>query len=59
MGATWTSGHRAPFGGFDLAREWTAPAEVGAFVDDILDGLRAHGVTTAQVRTKPASWSAA
>lgn len=59
VGATWTSGHRAPFGGFDLAREWTTPDEVGGFVDDVLDGVRQHGVTTARVRTKPASWSAA
>jgi hypothetical protein len=59
VGSTWTSGHRAPFGGFDLARDWTTPAEVGAFVDDVLDGLRGHGVTIAAVRTKPASWSAA
>jgi hypothetical protein len=59
VGATWTSGHRAPFGGFDLAREWTTPAEVGGFVDDVLDELRGRGVAAARVRTKPASWSAA
>lgn len=56
---TWTSGHRAPFGGLDLAREWTTPAEVAVLVDEVVGRLRARGVHTARVRTKPASWSAA
>jgi hypothetical protein len=56
---TWTSGHRAPFGGFDLARDWATPTEVGTFVDDVLAELRRRGLVAARVRTKPTSWSAA
>lgn len=56
---TWTSGHRAPFGGFDLARDWETPEDVGALVDATLAELDRRGVHTARVRTKPASWSPA
>jgi len=56
---TWTSGHRAPFGGFDLARDWTTPAEVGELVDGVIAGLHQRGIRSARVRTKPASWSPA
>ena len=56
---TWTCGHRAPFGGFDLHREWTTPAVVADLVAAVHDELGHRGIRTARVRTKPASWSPA
>lgn len=56
---TWTSGHRAPFGGFDLARAWETPEDVGALVDVAVATLDGRGVRCARIRTKPISWSPA
>lgn len=54
---TFTSGHRAPFGGIDLVRDWEPPERVASLVDHALDDLRHAGVKTAKIRCKPASWS--
>jgi Acetyltransferase (GNAT) domain len=53
-GTRFASGHCAPFGGFDLAKERETPARVGALVDDVLAQLAARGVREAVVRCPPA-----
>lgn len=50
----FVSGHSAPFGGVDLARDRETPANVAALVDGALAQLRVAGVRTARVRLPPA-----
>lgn len=52
-GATFTSGHSAPFGGLDLARDRETPGTVAACVDHVLGELRASGIETVRIRNRP------
>lgn len=54
VGGELISGHSAPFGGFDIARERETPAQVGAMVDSVLAQLAAMGVERATLRLAPA-----
>lgn len=58
-GTTFTSGHSAPFGGLDLARDREAPAAVAACIDHVLTELRASGIETVRIRSRPAYYSEA
>jgi hypothetical protein len=58
-GARFVSGHSAPFGGFDLARERETPARVGALVEAALAQLAARGVAHVTLRCPPACHHAA
>jgi hypothetical protein len=49
----FVSGHSAPYGGVDLARDRETPAHVAALVDGALARLRDEGVQTARVRLPP------
>src|SRR5215218_7115972 len=48
------SGHSAPFGGFDIARDRETPANVGALVDSALGQLAASGIDRVTIRCAPA-----
>jgi hypothetical protein len=53
------SGHSAPFGGFDLAREHEPPARVAALVDHAVGAARADGLRAIRIRLAPPCWSPA
>lgn len=54
IGDRFVSGHSAPFGGVDLARERETPALIAALVDGVLARLASLGVTEVVVRCPPA-----
>ena len=54
VGGELISGHSAPFGGFDFARDREIPAQVGSMVDGVLAQLAAMGVERATLRLAPA-----
>ncbi len=54
-GGRFVSGHRAPFGGFDLAKERETPARIGALVDATLAQLAALGASEVLLRLPPSS----
>jgi len=54
VGGELISGHSAPFGGFDIARDRETPAQVGALVDSSLARLAEMGVPSAVIRCAPA-----
>jgi hypothetical protein len=55
----FVSGHSAPFGGPDLARQDPALEDVVGLVDGALAALREAAVRTVEVRGRPAEYSAA
>jgi hypothetical protein len=50
----FVSGHSAPFGGFDLARERETPARIGELVDASIERLTSLGASGATLRLPPA-----
>ncbi|WP_354698443.1 hypothetical protein DSM112329_04123 [Paraconexibacter sp. AEG42_29] len=54
-GGTFVSGHSAPYGGFDLARDRETPENVARLVDGALAQLERLGARAVRVRLPPAA----
>lgn len=57
-GASFTGGHSAPFGGFDVARDKETPVNVALLVDGALARVRAAGARRVTLRMPPAALGA-
>lgn len=53
------SGHSAPFGGLDLARDHEPPGRVAALVDHVCSAARAEGLRAVRIRLPPPCWQPA
>lgn len=53
------SGHRAPFGGIDLVRDWDTPENMSQLIEGALSAFGSENIRTVRTRCKPTSWSTA